>query len=170
MGEPLSLAFVSSPRANAFMAELLDVLASELRALGVEAQIATDHFPRVRPGLAYVVIPHEYFATLRPSGIPTTEHLLRTIALTTEQPGTPWFEAAAGPAAQCAQIADLSTVGVLEWRRRGLAAEHLQLGYTAAWDAGHAALERDIDVLVMASMNTRRGHYLSRYAAVAGRP
>jgi hypothetical protein len=62
MGDPLSLAFVSSSRANAFMAELLDVLASELRAQGVDSRSPPTTSAKVRPGLAYVVIPHEYFA------------------------------------------------------------------------------------------------------------
>jgi hypothetical protein len=161
------LSFVVSSRANLFMAELLEGFARSVRDdLGIEADVVADRFPPAENGVAYVVVAHEFFLTAPPEDWPGPEQLARTVALGTEQPGTPWFEHAYGHARRCGAAADISPVGAAELRRRGLAAEHVQVGYLEAWDAwgGGEAAERPVDVLFLGSINRRRDVLLAGYA------
>ena len=82
----------------------------------------------------HVVIPHEYFAVTHRSHHPGRDQLRRTIALCVEQPGTPWFETSARYARLAGGVVDTNPLGRDEMRRRGIAAEHFQLGYTSRWD------------------------------------
>jgi hypothetical protein len=158
---------VSAARANAFMTELLEALAGELRDLDVDAAVQLDGFGPEDPDTAYAIVPHELFATLTPDAEPTAAQLARTVAIVTEQPGSIWSEHAIDGARRCGAVMDISRVGLIELQRLGIAAEHLQLGYTTRWDAwGDADTPRPIDVAVLGRLNRRREVHLSGYADV----
>lgn len=133
-----SFVLVLSPHQNAFFTELADVLVHELTALGVPARIVTEphtHSP-ADTDVFVLLPPHEYVAL---EGAAWTEDPVlcaRTIGLSAEQPHQGFFD---GNGAICATLGahfDFSALAVDEYRRRGLATQHLPLGYTARWDRG----------------------------------
>jgi hypothetical protein len=107
-----------------------------------------------------VAIPHETFPFLPRS----PEHLARTVALCTEQPGTIFFAQAAAWADACGAAVDISPVGTLALREAGVAARHLQLGWTPSLPLAPLDGPRPVDVLYLGSAAARREVLLSGYA------
>jgi hypothetical protein len=160
-----TLCFVGASRGNAFMNELLAAVAHEVEALGVRTELALDT-PTDDGSQVYVLIPHEYFATVRKEHQPSREQLTRTIALCTEQPGTPWFDVSESHARRASAIVDINVDAVRELRRRGVRAEHFRLGYTSFWDSWRRdeGEDRATDVLFLGAVNERRLEALAGYA------
>ena len=162
--DPPRLIFVGTRRGNSFMNELLDAVAFEVAQLGVTVERALDRFPEAEGGV-YVVIPHEFFATAPRSAHPDDAQLRRTIAFCVEQPGTPWFDLTVARARTAAAAVDINTLSVRELGRRGVAAQHFQIGYTKAWDRwGGSDTPRPVDVVHLGSEAPRRLQALSLYA------
>jgi hypothetical protein len=161
----MTMTLVGTSRGNVFMNELLAAIAHEVRRCGAEADLVLDRFPDAERS-AYVVVPHEYFETVPARDHPSEEQLRRTISLSVEQPGTGWFDLACVHAGRSAAVVDIRRTGVRELRRRGLMAEHFQLGYTEYWDKwrGDESLERPIDLLHLGTETPRRLRALAAYA------
>jgi hypothetical protein len=155
--------FVRASGQNVFFEELSEALRAALEQHGIATEVAVDHFPLPDPDLVYVFVPHEYVALTLPSAHPTEEQLRRSVALTTEQPGTQWFEESAAVAVRAAATVDIHELGVAELRRRGVEARLLRLGYVEAWDhwrgEGH---ERPVDVTFLGGYTPRRALALAR--------
>ena len=148
------------------MREILESIAFEATRAGVEAVVVDDDFGDDDDRTAYVIVPHEYFVTVPRSGWPTPRQLSRTIALTVEHPGTPWFELSAQQTSRCAATFDINRDSVSELRRRGHRARYFQLGYSEYFTSGAATDgPRNLDVLYMGSRDARRDGVLARAAA-----
>ena len=161
---------VSASGQNAFMGELLDALGEALEQHGVRIERAEDHFPPLRDELVYVVVPHEFTALTREAAHPNDAQTARTVVVSTEQPGTPWFAQAAAFAERAGGVVDINALGVEELRRKGVAARHLQLGYVPAWDRwGGADGERPVDAMFLGGYTERRGELLARCGAALSR-
>jgi hypothetical protein len=157
----MRLICVGTRHGNAFMNEILEAVAFEARQLGVEAETSTGGFSE-EPDAVHVVIPHEYFAVTHPSRHPSADQLRRTIAFCVEQPGTTWFETSAHYARQAGGVVDTNPLGRDEMRRRGIAAEHFQLGYTSRWDRwGGTPSPRPVDVMHLGTEAPRRLYALA---------
>lgn len=157
------IVFVLAPGQNAFFVELADALRSELESLGVESSIAVGDFPELHEGRVYVLVPPHEYAELQGGRLPW-RLLNRTIFICAEQPGTPWFDTNLRLTHLGGAIFDVNRASVRRLRRLGIAADHLPLGYTPAWDHFDAAANRDVDLVFMASMTERRERILSRWA------
>jgi hypothetical protein len=152
--------FLSTRRGSHFMTELLLALSDACADAGHRVELALDAFPPLdRPDTIYVAIPHEFYAHGDPSGFPDARLRARTIALCTENPGTPWFDQTLELVTQFAAAAvsiNRSSAAALE--RRGIPCAHVQLGYVPTWDTWHrdeGAL-RPIDVLYLGAADPRR--------------
>jgi hypothetical protein len=162
----VEVAFVLAPRQNLFFGELVTALRAELDALGVASSTHVGDFPPPRQGLVYAVVPpHEYFTLMHGRlGVPADVQA-RTIFICAEQPNTQFFEWNVDYAPAAGAVFDLNRLAVRELRANGIAAEHLQVGYTQGWDAT-SERERDIDVLFMGAASDRRLEYLGRAASL----
>lgn len=161
----MEIAFVAPALGNHFMTELLGAIAHEVARPGVRTRVVADRFPPLEDTDAYVIVPHEYFA-LSPRALwPSPRHLQRTIALCVEQPGTKWFEFGYRGALRAGAVLDLDPSATEELRRRGLPAEHFQLGYTSYWDdwGRDEGRIRDLDVLFLGSATRRREEIIAGY-------
>lgn len=160
----MKLRLVHASRANRFMRDILEGIADEARALGVDTDVTDSEFSE-DGDTAHVVIPHEYFATTEPQLWPGSDVLGRTIALGVEHPGTEHFEISATQSERCGAIIDINHDSILELRRRGTTAHHFQIGYTAGWDhwenSGDA---RDIDLAYLGASDPRRDRALAEFA------
>jgi hypothetical protein len=158
--------FVSTRRGNRFLTELLEALGEEAAAAGARVSFAFDGYPPADGDTAFVVIPHEFFAIVPPDRWPEPDELDRTLALCVEMPGTPWFDVTIAHAGRAAAALAISQSAATELRRRGVAAEHFQLGYCRAWDAwgGDAAQSRPFDVVYMGAADARRSRLLAGFA------
>lgn len=162
MGD-LRVCFVSASRQNAFFSEILEALGSLLEGAGVPVETSVDCFPPAQDDLVFVYVPHEFHALVREVAHPTRLQLKRTVALCTEQPGTQWFDLSAALAARAAGVLDINALGVEHLRGRGIAVEHLPLGYVPTWDAwGGKQRERSIDLAFLGGHTERRSELLAR--------
>lgn len=155
--------FVSTSPGSYFMTELLAAIASAAGEAGHTVEFVYDAFPPLGDERVYVVIPHEFRAHGDPAGFPDAGQRARTIALCTENPGTPWFEETYGLAGEFAAAVSINRSSAAELRRRGIPCEHLQLGYSPTWDCWHGeeGAERAIDVLYLGAADPRRDPLLA---------
>jgi hypothetical protein len=151
-------------RGNIFMVEIAELLAAAISDLGYETALPTDGLPEDRPGVVNLVVaPHEFF-TLHPEHSET--ELLAAAAASTcigvEQPGTYWYDLTVHFASVGRSVLDISHFAVDEYARRGIEAEHLQLGWHPVWDrfGGDLDRHRSRDLLFLGSMTDRRAGFL----------
>jgi Glycosyl transferase family 2 len=166
MGGSPRVCVVSASRQNVYFSEILEALAGMLAEAGVEIERSVDCFPPLEDDLVYMFVPHEFHALVEELAHPNTAQLRRSVAICTEQPGTHWFELSAALAAKAGAVLDINRLGVTHMRARGIAAEHLPLGYVPAWDAwgGDEESERELDVVFLGGYAERRGRVLARCA------
>lgn len=163
------LAFVLAPGQNLFFAELVAALREELERAGVRTSLHVGNFPAPRPDRVYVLTPpHEYFTLLHGRHGPLPEVLARTIFICGEQPNTPFFDNNLHLAPMGGAVFDINRFGVRAFAREGVAAQHLQLGWTPSWDH-QSARERDIDVLFLGSHTERRARVIGAAARTFSR-
>jgi hypothetical protein len=157
------ICFVQATGQNAFFGELLDALRDAVEREGWQTEAAFDHFPPARTGLIYVFVPHEFVPLTQKDAHPKAEELRRTVVLSTEQPGTTWFEEAAPFAFRAGAAVDINPLGVAELKRRGVRARRLALGYVPAWDhwGGVDDSPRPVDVTFLGGYTHRRGRALA---------
>ena len=156
------LTFVLAPGQNHFFVELAEALCDELRRLGAGAETVTGGFPPLEPHRAYVLIPpHEYFVLEGHRTPPSREQLRRTVFITAEQPETVHFRQNVALADRAGALFDISSRAVRAYRRQGVRADHLQLGYTPSWDHFAAAEPAD-DLIFMGAWTPRRGRVIAR--------
>lgn len=164
MAAELQIRFVASPRGNYHMTEVLAALCTAVRDEGHEATLESSEFPRADPGTVYVVIPHEHHGCEPAAAWPSPEQRRRTIALCVENPYTQWFETVCQLAPQFPAMLAINRSGVEALGERGIAAEHIQLGYTPEWDCwGGAASPRPTDITYLGAEDPRRDALLAGY-------
>jgi hypothetical protein len=159
----MHVCFVSTRRGSHFMTELLSAISAATAAAGHTTELVLDKFPPLRDDLVYVVIPHEFDSWGDPSGFPNVRQRARTIALCTENPGTPWFEQTYQLVPQFATAVSINRSSATELQRRGIRCEHIQLGYSPQWDSWHRDehVARPIDVLYLGAADPRRDPLLA---------
>jgi hypothetical protein len=161
---PVKLRFVTSPRGNYHMTELLAGMCAAATDCGHDARLESSVFPEPQPDTVCVVVPHEHYFCEPASAWPSTEHLQRTIALCVENPLTPWFNIVCELAPQFPKVLAINQSSVTALRDRGIAADHLQLGYTHHWDSwDQRDTPRPIDVTYLGAADPRRDAILASY-------
>lgn len=164
MSEALKLRFVASPRGNYHMTELLAGICAAAADAGYDAQLESSVFPPPDDRTAYFVIPHEHYVCEPPNAWPSLEQRERTIALCVENPTSPWFEKVCELAPRFPRMLAINRSSLDELRRREIAAEHLQLGYTRHWDCWHGEQgPRPIDVTYLGAEDLRRDVFIAAY-------
>ena len=158
------LTFVLAPGQNHFFVELAEALCDELRRLGADAETVTGGFPPLEPDRAYALIPpHEYFVLEGHRTPPSREQLRRTVFITAEQPETVHFRQNVAVADRAGALFDINARAARAYRRLGVRANHLQLGYTPSWDH-FAAAEPVDDLIFMGAWTPRRGRVITDIA------
>ncbi|HEX4308042.1 MAG TPA: glycosyltransferase [Solirubrobacterales bacterium] len=162
-GKP-RICLVSASEENVFFGEILEAFGEALAADGFAIERSVDCFPPPADDLVYLYIPHEYTALVETLAHPTVEQLSRAVAISTEQPGTSWFEHALGIAKQVGAVVDINPLAAAEMRREGVDTEHAPLGYIPSWDVwgGDEAQERPIDLAFLGRHTPERAHTIAR--------
>ncbi|HET9152808.1 MAG TPA: glycosyltransferase [Solirubrobacterales bacterium] len=158
------ICLVSASGENVFFGEILDAFGDALREHGYSVERSVDTFPAPADDLVCLVIPHEYVALVDPLAHPTPEQLRRTVAISTEQPGTAWFETAVGVAERAGAVVDINRLAAKEMGRRGIRADHVQLGYIPSWDVwkGEDSGEREYDMTFLGRHTEARAKAVAR--------
>jgi hypothetical protein len=165
---PPEIVFAMARGRNGFFIELASGLVVELERLGVRARIAEDEFPEQQRGVVTVLLPPHEFVNL--SGVrPVPQLLRRCVLLSAEQPSTTFFKWNLKLARDAGGVLDINRRAVRAYRASGVQAEHLQLGYSAAWDRRDRFDRRDVDVLFVGRATARREAALAGYADVLER-
>jgi Glycosyl transferase family 2 len=158
------ICLVSASGENVFFGEILDAFGDALREHGYSVERSVDTFPEPADDLVCLVIPHEYVALVDPLAHPTPAQLRRTVAISTEQPGTAWFETAVDVAERAGAVVDINRLAAQEMGRRGIRADHVQLGYIPSWDVwkGEDAGEREYDMTFLGRHTEARAKAVAR--------
>jgi hypothetical protein len=164
---PPEIVFALAEGQNAFFREIAEALIFELDRLGARGRIASG-FPEQRQGTVTVLIPPHEFAALSRTR-PTPAMMRRCLTISAEQPSSGFFEWNVDLVRTAGAALDINGRAVRSYAERGIAAEHLQLGYTEAWDRRAEFAERDIDVLLIGRTTPRRELALATYADVLER-
>lgn len=162
-GDLRRICLVSASQENVFFGEILDAFGDALREHGFAVERSIDCFPTPADDLVCLFIPHEYMALVDPFAHPNLTQLGRSVAISTEQPGTSWFETAFNLAQFAGAVVDINPLAAEEMRRRGIQAEHAQLGYIPSWDVwgGERGRERDIDVAFLGRFTEERARVIA---------
>ena len=163
-GNPTRICLVSASGENVFFGEILDAFGDALREHGFTVERSVNCFPPPSEDLICLFIPHEYMALVNELAHPTPEQMSRTVALCTEQPGTDWFELTFDVSERAGAVVNINPLAAQEMRRRGLPAEHVQLGYVPSWDVWHGAegAEREIDLAFLGRYTPERARTIAR--------
>lgn len=142
------ICLVSASEENVFFGEILEAFGDALAEHGFEIERSVDCFPEPAEDLVCLFIPHEYMALVDPLVHPSPGELSRSVAISTEQPGTPWFEVAYETARHAGAVVDINPLAAEEMNRLGVRADHAQLGCIPGWDVwgGDERKEREIDL------------------------
>jgi hypothetical protein len=158
------ICLVSASGENVFFGEILEAFGDALREHGYEVERSIDTFPAPADDLVCLVIPHEYVALVDSLAHPTPAQLRRTVAISTEQPGTSWFETAVAVAERAGAVVDINRLAAEEMRRRGIPTDHVQLGYIPTWDVwqGEDRREREYDMTFLGRYTEARAKAIAR--------
>ena len=128
------------------------------------ATLHQDELPRVDGSINLVIAPHEFFELFDAPRRDLQAAASRSVCVSTEQPGTPWFELTVDACRRAQFVLDINHHGVDALRARGIPARHLQLGAVASMVASDTTDDRPIDVLFMGGLDDRRAEVLAGLA------
>lgn len=161
------ICLVSASGENVFFGEILEAFGAALGEQGFTIERSVDCFPAAAEDLICLFIPHEYTALVDELAHPTPAQIQRSVAICTEQPGTHWFEVGFEFAERAGAVVDINPLAAEEMRRRGVVAEHAQLGYVPAWDVWggeESGAEREIDLAFLGRFTEARARTIARCA------
>lgn len=147
---------------------LADAIACTARAHGAQvslgADLALDESPQA-VFLSLVQAPFDFSPLHRGAH---ASLLARTIMLLLEPPSVPWFDGIASHALRAGHALHVHPSGARELVRRGIAAEHFQLGCSPAWGDWRVADDspRPIDVLYLGTPDPRNERTRAGWAPV----
>lgn len=158
----LHLSFVAQSASQCNNRELLAAVADAAATCGVSVSIDRDVFAEVAEHTVFVVVPEPTtLSALRPS----RWQRMRTVALCTKRLGTTDYDRCMSIAGSMGACFDISTASTLELRRRGVNAEHFQLGYFPGWDHfADSPADRRLDVVLLGSGDAREQAVLASQA------
>jgi hypothetical protein len=160
---PPEIVFTLARGQNVFFGDLAHALVFELERLGARARVASGEFPTVREGSVNVILPPHEFAVL--TGVPNDARALaRCVLISAEQPQSVFFGGNVELARHAGAVLDINPRAVRNYHGAGVGAEHLQLGYSEAWDRRPEVSERTIDILFAGRASVRREQALASYA------
>jgi GT2 family glycosyltransferase len=155
---------VSASEENVFFGEILEAFGEALAVDGYTIERSVDCFPAPEDDLVFLYIPHEYTALTDELAHPSLEQLSRSVAISTEQPGTSWFEHALGLSKQVGAVVDINPLAAEEMQREGVDTEHAPLGYIPSWDVwkGDKGQDRPIDLAFLGRYTPERAYTVAR--------
>lgn len=162
----------ATSKSNLFIVEIGELVAAGFRELGCDAALHLDEIPEENPApdtLQIVVTPHEYynlFLTEKLTRIGARNLTKNVHLLCTEQPDTGWFQSNLQWGVYAAGVADINPLGVAAYRKRGLDAHQLQLGYDDILTHRERIPHRDRthDITFLGSMTERREEFFAANA------
>jgi GT2 family glycosyltransferase len=162
---------------NEFMLDIAAAFRDGFVEAGCHCSVEADGRPSPESAndLQFVLAPHEYFLLSPAHTLEEHERaaLLKSCHLiNVEQPGSSWFELAAGYARQAGGVFDINRDGVDEFRCRGIAAAYAPLGLVPALPGPRPLpmAERPIDVLLMGHASPKREEFIARHGAFFSNP
>ncbi len=153
-----------APTGNQFFDDIGCWLVEAAQQSGRAAVLVTDRLPTTDGSINLVVAPHEYFELFDAPTADLQRAAAASVAVCTEQPGTPWFHLSVDTCRRGLFTLDINPHGVSALREVGVDAAHLQLGAVPSMVAGEPTGRRPVDVLFMGGLDDRRGAMLADLA------
>jgi Glycosyl transferase family 2/Glycosyl transferases group 1 len=166
--QPRRVMIYGTLRSNLFIREVGELVAAGFTELGCETELLFDQLPEGEniDALQIVLTPHEYynlFLLEQVSRKTARELSTNLVFLCTEQPATGWFQQNLRWGCYARAVADINPLGVHSYRAHGIRAHHLPLGYHEL--LGHSGEQpaREIDVVFLGSLTSRRERFFARH-------
>jgi glycosyltransferase involved in cell wall biosynthesis len=155
-------------RSNLFIREVGELVAAGFAELGCETELLFDRQPEREnnDALQIVLTPHEYYNLFLLEQVPrktARELSANLVFLCTEQPATGWFEQNLRWSGYARAVADINPLGVKSYRAHGIRAHHLPLGYHELLGHSGEKSAREIDLVFLGSLTSRRERFFARY-------
>ncbi|MEO7397714.1 MAG: hypothetical protein ABIW84_04045, partial [Ilumatobacteraceae bacterium] len=154
---------------NEFMRDIAAAFAEAAVELGRTATVVTDRLPDVDGSINLVIAPHEFFVLSQEPVVSLKRAAAASIAICTEQPNTPWFHLSLDACRRGLLAFDINEHGANALRAFGVNAYRLPFGAVPSMTAGSDPAQqacRPTDVLLMGSLDPRRGRALAGLAPV----
>lgn len=161
-----SLEVFVSPHGNGFMHDIAAWLVEAGGLLGRSARLRDDgSLPTDPSALNLVVAPHELYVLGGYTDRQIAAAARVSVPVTTEQPGTTWFDLSRIVCTASPAVLDINAHGAAAMRAAGIDARHLRLGGVPSMDRRTRA-ERDVDLLFLGGRTPHRGAQLATLAPV----
>jgi len=167
--QPRRVVIYGTLRSNLFIREVGELVAAGFAELGCETELLFDRLPEREnnEALQIVLTPHEYYNLFLLEQVPrktARELSANLIFLCTEQPATGWFEQNLRWGCYARAVADINPLGVESYRAHGIRAHHLPLGYHELLEHTVGKPAREIDLVFLGSLTSRRERFFARHA------
>ena len=146
------------------MADIASAFAEAAAALGHDVVPSQFGLPTDDGAVHLVIAPHEFFRLRSEKPAALRAALACSVLVTTEQPGTPWFEFTVDLARGARAVWDINRVATDALASRGVNATYVRLGATPGMDATRSVGGKDIDVVFLGALDRRRGEVLASMA------
>jgi len=168
----VSIQLLVASRGNHCMIEIAELFHEGFLAIGVQSEIVFDGIPKQESNEkshTIVVAPHEYLPLcLQPQyGPEECDRLIgQCHVITTEQPGSSWFDASCRAALHARGVFDISEQGTAALQKLGFTATHTPLGIGDPFltNSGIPEPEKCVDVVFLGHSSPRRDRFFARHA------
>lgn len=161
----------ASPHGNSFIDEIAELIVAGLNDLGHPVSFRQEGLPEASSDhVNLVVAPQDYFGFSLLAGAADAD-LLRaaevSISITTEQPGTVWFDRSLRYLKGSPLTLDINAHVAESLADLGFPARHLRLGYHPSWDrwGGDPSTQRPVDIGFLGAMTERRERFFAGAAS-----
>jgi GT2 family glycosyltransferase len=166
--QPRRVVIYGTLRSNLFIREVGELVAAGFAELGCETELLFDQLPEREnnDALQIVLTPHEYYNLFLLEQVPrktARELSANLVFLCTEQPATGWFQQNLRWSCYARAVADINPLGVDSYRAHGIRAHHLPLGYHELLAHSGEQPAREIDVVFLGSLTSRRERFFARH-------
>jgi hypothetical protein len=163
-------AFVLSPRQDASLRELAEILGHELGMQAVTSSLHLGGFPEPRPDRVYVLVdPGGYVAAEGESALPDDAIMARTIMLCAESPPADSRDPRLDVLHRAGSVFAIDQRAAVALSRLGIRARLVRPGYTPVHDRFDPDRDRPLDVVFLGAHSLRRTRYLNHAARVLAR-
>ena len=156
----------AASRGNEFMTDIARWVVEAAAQTGRSSELVLDRLPAEDGSINLVMAPHEFYVLSDADNAAIRRAGAASVAICTEQPGTPWFHMGLQFLRYSALALDINQHGVEALRANGVPAERLTLGGVPSMNQQQPGARRSTDLLFMGGDTGRRAAKLAALAPI----
>ena len=156
----------AASRGNEFMTDIARWVVEAAAQTGRASELVFDELPADDGSINLVIAPHEFYVLSEADDAAIRRAGAVSVAICTEQPGTPWFHMGLQFLRYSSLALDINQHGVESLRSNGVRAERLALGGVPSMNQQDPSAQRSTDVLFLGGDTGRRAAKLASLAPI----